>query len=200
MKNPNTPEKMNFYEHYTNFTDAQILEILKSHKDYQEVAAGAAVKIAIERQLIHSEQDLLAPEFQKSRSFGFTIFPEITNDYQRHKLIGSLFRFMYIITFLPIIYGFLKYGEGQFDQTYLGVGVGIIWLLLCILLKKTKKLFILIPLFALLILVSLSISLKLFNHETFRIMDLAMLIIGMLLTVYLLIFLIKMLQIKPENN
>lgn len=202
MKNStqDTPLKMDFYEHYTSFTDEQILEILKYHKDYQNIAVGAAIKIAIERQLIHSDQDLLAPEFQKSHSVGFTIFPEIINDYQRQKLIGSLFRFMYVISFSPIIYGFLQFGEGQIDQTFLGVGIGLTWLLFCLLLKKTKKIIFLMPMFALLFIVSLSVWLKIFSLETFRILDLVMLIIGTLLPAYLMIYLMKLIRHKPGNN
>lgn len=202
MKNStqDTPQKMDFYEHYTSFTDEQILEILKNHKDYRETAVVAAVKIAIERQLIHSEQDLLAPEFQNSRSAGFTAFPEIANDYHRQKLIGSLFRFMLVISFIPIIYGFLKYGEGQIDQTYLGVGVGITWLLLSLLLKKTKKIGFLITMFVLLCIVSLSVCLKIFSLENFRVLDLVMLIIGTLLPAYLMFYLMKLIRHKPGNN
>lgn len=197
--NPEIPENNFFYKQYTEFNDAQILEILRNHKDYQEIAVHAAVKIAIERQLIHSEQDLMAPEFQNSKVYRFAFFPEISNDYQRERLLGSLFRFLYVISFIPIIYGFLKYGEGYIDQTYLGVSVGVIWFLLCILLKKTQKLYILIPLFVLLALMSVSASLKIFTPETFRILDLVMLIIGMVLTSYLLLFLKKLIQTKPKD-
>jgi len=202
MKNStrDTPQKMDFYERYTSFADEQILEILKNHKDYREAAIVAAVKIAIERQLIHSEQDLLAPEFQNSRSSQFTAFPEITNDYHRQKLIGSIFRFMLVISIIPIIYGFLKYREGQFDQTYLGAGVGIIWLLLCLLLKKTKKIVFMIMMFVLLVIVSLSVCLKIFSLETFRILDMVMLAIGTLLPAYLMIYLMKLIRHKPGNN
>lgn len=188
-----------FEERYSNYTDAQILQILKNHKDYQAGAIDAAVKIAVGRQLIHSEMDLLSPDFQASLSSGFTLFPEITNAYHRQRLIGSLFRFLYVVSFLPIIYGFLKYGEGQIDQTYLGVGVGMIWLVLCILLKRTQKLFILIPLFALLLLQGIFAGIKVLSPEIFRILDVFILIIGILLPVYFLIFLRKLIRYKSEN-
>jgi hypothetical protein len=197
--NQEMPEKMNFHERYTTYTDAGILEILKNHKNYQEAAVGAAVKIAVERQLIHSEQDLLGPEFQTSSPSGFTIFPEITSDYHRQRLVGSIFRFLYVMSLLPIIYGFLKYGEGLIDQTYLGAGFGIIWFILCVLLKRTQKLIILIPLFGLLLLQGVFAGMKIFSPETFRVLDLVILTIGVGLPTYLLLFLKKLIQQKPDR-
>ncbi|MDP2338018.1 MAG: hypothetical protein Q8N05_16545 [Bacteroidota bacterium] len=192
--NQETSAEMNFNERYSTFTDVQILEILKNHKNYQETAVDAAVKIAVERQLIHSKQDLLAPEFQTSPTSGFTIFPEITSDYHRQRLVESIFRFMYVISFLPFIYGFLKYGEGQIDQTFWGVGIGTIWLLLCVWLKRTQMQILFIPLFGLLFLQGVLAGVKIFSPETFRVLDLVMLIIGFLLPAYFLIYLKKLIR------
>ena len=84
---------IHFYERYSNYTDTQILEILRNQKGYQEGALNAAVKIAVERQLIHSEQDLLSPEFQKSKNTNLTLFHQMTSSYNHQRLIGSTFRF-----------------------------------------------------------------------------------------------------------
>ncbi|HZL09709.1 MAG TPA: hypothetical protein VFC65_06910 [Prolixibacteraceae bacterium] len=191
---------MKFYRQYTNHTDDQILEILRNHKDYQEDAVDAAVKIAVERQLIHSEQDLLSPEFQKRKIYKFALFPEINNAYQQQRLTGSIFRFLYVMSFLPIIYGFLKYGKGELNQTYLGVGIGLIWFLLCILLRKTRKPFILALLFVFLILVLGAIGMNVFTPDNFRVLDLVMWIIGLLLPLYMLIYLKRLLEDKSENS
>lgn len=192
--------EMHFYELYTPFTDVQILDILKHHKSYQKAAIDAAVKIAIERQLIYSEQDLLAPEFQNSKPIGFTMFPTFDNDYHRQRLIGSTFRLVYILSLMPVIYGFLKYGEGELNQTYLGVGIGIIWFLLGLILNKTHKLIVLIPMFVLLLSVSVVIGTKIFSNESFKILDLVMLLIGTLLPVYFLFLLKKLIQQKTDNT
>jgi len=188
---------INFYERYSSHTDAQILEILKNQKDYQENARSAAVKIAIERQLIHSEQDLLASEFQNSRNTKLTLFPQTTSAYHYHRLVGSIFRFLYVLSFLPIVYGFLKYAEGYIDQTILGVGVGLAWFLLVVLLKRSAKPVILIPLFGILFFVGASVSLKIAENRPIRILDLVILIIGMLLSSYFLILAKKLIQNKP---
>jgi len=190
---------INFYERYSSHTDSQILEILKNQKDYQENARNAAVKIAIERQLIHSEQDLLSPEFQNSKDTRLSLFPQMTSSYHHQRLIGSIFRFLYVLSFLPIVYGFLKYAEGYIDQTILGVCIGLTWLLLVILLKKTEKSFILIPLFGLLIFVGASVGFKIASIHPIRILDFVIFIVGMLLSAYFLILAKKLIQNKPEN-
>jgi len=187
-----TTDKMNLYERYSNYTDSQILEILKRHKDYQEAAVDLAVKIAIERQLINSGQDLLAPEFQNRKSSGFNLFPEISSGYHRERLIGSIFRFLYLVSLLPLAYGILNYAKGEMLQTLLGVGVGLIWFLLGLLLDKTRKLVVFVPLFFLLFSVSLIIGIKIFEKEPLLLLDFAMLLIGTLLPFYLLMYLKKL--------
>lgn len=197
--NQETPKKMNFYERYTTFTDIEIQEILKNHKNYQAGAIDAAVKIAVERQLINSEQDLLAPEFQNIKPDGFTIFPISTNAYQHQKMESSIFRFLYVTSFIPVIYGFLKYGEGQLTQTFLGVGIGLIWFLLCFFLKKTQKLIVLLPLFIVLLSISVTVGIKIFSRDSFQLLDLVMLFIGTLLPGYMLIYLLKLIQQKSDK-
>lgn len=190
---------INFYERYSSHTDSQILEILKNQKDYQENARNAAVKIAIERQLIHSEQDLLSPEYQNSKNTRLSLFPQMTSSYHHQRLTGSIFRFLYVLSFLPIVYGFLKYAEGSVDQTILGVCIGLTWLLLVVLLKRTEKSFILTPLFGILIFVGLSVGFKIASNHPIRILDFVIFIVGMLLSAYFLILAKKFIQNKPEN-
>ena len=188
-----------FYERYMNYTDVKILEILRHRKDYQESAVIAATKIAIERQIIHSEHDLLAPEFQIIRNEKFTFFPAIDNEYQQQKLVGSIYRFLYIMSLIPVIYGFLKYGEGEINQTYLGVSAGIIWFSLSVWLNKTRKVFVFVPLFFMLALLALFLGLRIFVPDNFRILDLVMLIIGIVLPSYLLIYLKKLIKKNAHN-
>ncbi|MBV5314516.1 MAG: hypothetical protein JZU47_14545 [Prolixibacteraceae bacterium] len=191
-----TSAKMNLYERYSTYTDIQIIEILKKHKDYQETAVDAAVKIAIERKLINSDQDLLAPEYQNTKSSGFTLFPEINNEYHLQRLVGSIFRFLYLLALLPAIYGILNYAKGELNQTFLGVGVGLIWFSLSILLNKTRKFIVFIFLFVLLFVVSAITGYIIFKQQTFQIIDIVMLLVGTLLPLYLLLYLRKLI-LKP---
>lgn len=183
-----------FYVKYSDYTDAQILEILRTHKDFQDQAVTAAVKIAIERQLIHSEQDLMSPEFQYTKIDGFTIFPVITNVYHLDRLIASIFRFLYILSLVPFIYGILKYAEGNLNQTILGTTAGIAWFSLSLLLNKTRKLIFNALLIFLLVIVTFFTGMRVFAIDSHRFMDLVMLLIGFLLSAYFLLYLRKLLS------
>ena len=187
-----------FYEKYLSFSDHQIKEILRNHKNYQEPAVIAAVKIAIERELIHNEQDLLAPEYQSSQIDGFSFFPQITNAYHYKKVVASIFRTLFIVSLLPIIFGVLKYAESQLNMTFLGIGLGLIWLILTFLLYKRKKLLILNIQIILLVFIFFGLGYRMFNLEVFKVADLLILVIGTTLILYFLLYLRKLLQTKPE--
>ncbi len=191
---------MDFYEKYINYTDEQLLEVLKKRKDYQDSAADTALKIAIERQLIHSEQDLFSSEFQNVKTKRSKLFPEISNDFQRHKLEGSIFRFLYVMSFLPLVFGFLKYAEGQYSLTAISVSIGLIWFLLSFLLSKTRKIIVFIPLFMLLFSISIFIVANIFSSAFIQIMDIVMLTVGLLLSTYLLMLLRKLILTKHESK
>lgn len=194
MDNPveNVEGENRFYVKYSDYTDTQILEILRTHKDFQDEAVTAAVKIAIERQLIHSEQDLMSPEFQYTKIDGFTIFPVITNVYHQGSLISSIFRFLYILSLIPFIYGIMKYAEGNLNQTILGITAGIAWFSLSLLLSKTRKLIFNTLLILLLVIVIVVTGLRVFAIDSHRFMDLVMLLIGFLLSAYFLLYLRKL--------
>jgi hypothetical protein len=195
----NTDGTISFYERYSTFSDNQIKAILKNHKNYQELAVAAAVKIAIERELIHSEQDLLAPECQLDRTSGFSMFPEITNAYHYKKVVSSIFRVLFFLSLIPIIFGIMKYAEGQLNMTFIGLGIGITWLILTYALFKTKKLIIVLLQILLIIFVFLGICYRLLFQEVFHLIDMVMLVIGTVLPFYFLLYLKKLIQTKPDS-
>lgn len=184
----------NLYEKYSTYSDEQLLEILKNQKDYQEIAVSVAVKIALERNLIHSEQDLLAPEFQSGKLSGRTIFPDVNNDFHRKRLTGSIFRFLFMVSAIPLVYGILNYAKGEISKSMLGISISLIWILLSYLLKKTRNSLLFIPLFILLFGVSIMTGMEIFKNDPFHFVDFFMLIIGTLLPVYLMLYLKKLLQ------
>lgn len=190
---------ISFYERYSTFSDNQIKEILKNHKNYQELAVAAAVKIAIERELIHSEQDLLAPKYQLDRTTGFSMFPEITNAYHYKRVISSIFRVLFFLSLIPIVFGIMKYAEGQLNMTFIGLGIGFLWLILTYTLFKTKKLIVVFFQVFLIVCVFLGLSYRLVIQIIFQKSDLLMLVIGTFLSLYLLLYLRKLIQTKPDT-
>lgn len=177
-----------FYSRYESKSDKFIVEILRSRKDYQESAVQAALKIAQERRLINSEQDLMAPEYQETRPKGFSFFPLVSSEYHQNRLIGSIFRFLYTLSFIPAIYGFLNYGEGNTDQAVIGAAVALIWFGLTLLLQKTKRSIVVIPQLFVLSVVFVVVGLRIIGQEEIKNLDVLMLLIGILTPAYLLIY------------
>ncbi len=196
---PNSDGPASFYERYTDFTDGQIREILKNHRNYQESAVTAAVKIAIERELIHTEQDLLGPEYQSKPSTGLSLFPDITDSYQYKKVVASIFRVLFFVALIPIIFATLKYSEGLLNMTFVGAVIGLIWAALTFLLLKTEKMFIANVQIVLLIFASFGIGYRLFIQNTFQVVDLFILVIGTMLALYFLFYLKHLIRSKPSQ-
>lgn len=198
--NEQEPDRLNrFYERYADFTDGQIKAILKNHRNYQEPAVGAAVKIAIERQLIHTEQDLLGPEYQSKPSAGLSIFPEITDAYQYKKVVASIFRILFFMALIPIIFGALKYSEDQLNMTYIGAGFGIVWAILTFFLLKTERMLIANIQIVLILFALFGIGYSMLLQNTFRIVDLIVLVIGTMLALYFLLYLKHLFRSKPSQ-
>jgi len=196
-KNPK--RSISFYERYVDFTDSQIKEILKNHRNYQEPAVSAAVKIAIERDLIHSEQDLLGPEYQSIPSAGLSLFPEITDFYQYKKVVASIFRVLFFVALIPIIFAALKYSEGQLDMTFMGAVIGIIWAFLTFILLKTEKILVANIQIFLIIVALFGIGYRILIQNTVQVTDLLILVIGTLLSLYFLLYLKQLIKSKPDQ-
>lgn len=189
-----------FYERFSGQTDDEILKILRNHRNYQEAAVAAAVKVAVERELIHSEQDLLSPEFQQFTPHHFSLFPPITNAYHLKKLIGSIFRFIYLLSLVPIIYGIMSYAEGKLDRMLEGVVVGIFWAVLSFLFRKSGHVFLMGIMLLILASVLVMSSVRILDQAQLNILDLLMAVTGTVLPAYLLLYVKRLLQASREKE
>lgn len=196
QENHNTP---NFYERYSDYTDSQIMNILRNQKNYQGKAINAAVKIALERQLIYSEQDLLSPEFQNSKDVRFSFFPKMPNTYHHNMLISSVFRFLNVFSLLPVVYAILKYSEGNYEQMIWGLVIGAAWFLLVTLFKRSKRTVFFILLLLVLIISGIAAGLKLFAQNHVLVADIIIFLVGVLLPAYFLFYAKKLADDKPEE-
>ena len=194
-----TDNAMEFYERYAGYSNQQIKEILKNHKSYQDPAVTAAVKIAIERELIHTEQDLMGPEYQSTPSEGWTLFPEIPMIQAYKKLVASIFRVLFFASLLPVIFGVMKYAEGQLNMTFLGLGLGLTWLILTFALMKTEKLIFLFLQVVLLIFVFFILGYRLLSQKYLQSTDVLVWVAGSMILLYFLFYLKKLIQTKPDE-
>lgn len=186
-----------FIERYSKLSDDQLLDILKNQKDYQENARNAAVKIAIERQLINSENDLFSSEFQYTNESKMAVFPTVENEVQAKSLNGSIFRVLFILSVIPLIYASLKFAGGMVNQAILSGIAGIMWISGIFLLKKTRNALYLIPLFGLLVLVASYTALQIIELKPVKIADVFVLILGTLLVAYFLFYAKLLIKKQP---
>lgn len=122
------------------YADGEIITILKKRKYYQPEAAELAIQEAIKRGIIHSEQDLFAPEFQEKK-LQKQLFPAIEKMSSRIKIIKSIARGFVILGVLPIIYGFVLVNKGnQIEGGIVAFG-GLVWIFCSALLlhRLSKK-------------------------------------------------------------
>jgi len=110
-------------------SDDQILEILKKREYYQPEAVRAAVKEAIERKLIHSEQDLFSPDFS-IEPLKRKLIPDIIKEKNKIRIRKSLGRSLLIAGILPLIFGLLRYNSSQVFEGIAMFVFGLIWIFL----------------------------------------------------------------------
>lgn len=110
-----------------SLNDEQLKEVLKKRKLYQPEAAQAAIKEAIKRELIHSEEDLVKTEF-RAKPLKKRLFPEIENKKIRVKIRKSLARGLLLSGILPLIYGVVRMNAGFANEGTLILLFGVVWM------------------------------------------------------------------------
>lgn len=185
-----------FYERFNSLTDDRIMDILHNQKDYQEAACNAAAQIAVERGLIHSTEDLVAPEYQNARSSKQTAFPSISDAYQYNRMRASIFRFLLVFSALPFIYGVIQYAKGEAALAILGVAFSVVWFLLVLAMKRTQKSVLVYPLLALVLAAGVIAGMKIAVANPVKFMDAVILIVGISLPSYFLLYARKLVEHK----
>ena len=116
-------------------SDEEIINILKKRKLYQKEAVGIAIQEAIRRGLIHSEQDLFAPEFETPK-IEKSFFPQIENKTAQEKLVKSIARSLLIVGLIPAAWGIIKIIMGNYLEGIILTLGGILWFYFSMLVLK----------------------------------------------------------------
>lgn len=120
-------EKPDFAKQIPEYSDREILEILKKRSHYQPEAARLAIDEALKRKLIFSEEDLLAKEYRPA-PLKKTLFPKIEDKTQKQKISRSISRGLLITGVIPIIFGLLKFNQGNSVEGALVTSGGVLWM------------------------------------------------------------------------
>jgi hypothetical protein len=95
---------------------------------------------------------------------------------------------LFVFSLLPVVYGVLQYAKGDLTFAALGIGSGVIWFLLAFVMKRTQQGYLSYLLLALVVTAGLFLGFKIIRTTPFRFLDLFMLIVGVLLPVYFLLY------------
>lgn len=110
-----------------SLNDEQLKEVLKKRNLYQPEAAQAAIKEAIKRGLIYSEEDLVNTEY-RAKPMKKKLFPEIENIKIRVKIRKSLARGLLLSGILPLIYGVVRMNAGSANEGAQILLFGVVWM------------------------------------------------------------------------
>ncbi|WP_372948367.1 hypothetical protein [Mariniphaga sp.] len=127
LNSNSTEQKTDFRETMAELNNEQLIEVLKKRKLYQEAAAKQAIHEAMERGIIHSEEDLLGPEFREKK-LRRQLFPEIENEKIRNKIRRSISRGLFLAGSLPAILGVIRLTRGNQAEGILLLVFTVVWL------------------------------------------------------------------------
>ncbi len=122
---------------YAEYSDAEVLNVLKKRSHYQEEAAKLAVSEALKRGLILSENDLPADEF-KVEPLQVRLFPPIHNNQNRMRIVKGLSRSMLLVGAVPFIHGIVNVFDHNLIEGIALILLGGIWLVSAFLLMKKQ--------------------------------------------------------------
>jgi hypothetical protein len=117
----------NFEKTFVEMEDQQLIVVLKKRNLYQEEAAQVAIREALRRNLIESEEDLYAPEF-RHEPLRPRLFPKIEKQVNRNKIRKSVARGLFLAGLLPSIWGMVRINAGFSGEGSLLFGFGLVWM------------------------------------------------------------------------
>lgn len=180
--------EVDYQEKYKQFTDAEIREILLLRNSYQEKAAHAAIREAISRGIIQSEQDLFSEAYRQPTNLSGRFFPNIRKPEQKVRILSSIHRINYILGIIPFILSGLNYVKGELTSCLIFAGVGIGWMFLNFRLSKTKSYLVLKLMISVIILAFAYSIYSVYILKSPQVMDFAVTVIAFLIPAYCLLF------------
>ena len=182
------PDKESIKSQFEQYSDDQLIDILRNQQAYQKLAVEAAKEIALCRGLMQNQSDLPTTKPSNKKRKSHSIFPSLNTPEQEERMIQSLLRIFYLATLFPLIFAFLSYAAGNKTNLLTFGGVAILWILFVYQAGKTKQA---VYIYALLfLLVTGPVLLFLMNQAPFppRPIDLLIWILSFLLMLYLLLY------------
>lgn len=181
----------NFEAIIQELEDEQLIDILRKRKLYQDEAASAAIREAIKRDIISSEEDLFAPEF-RHESLMPRLFPLIESPKNRNRIRRSISRGLLLTGLLPTIWGMVRLNAGFRAEGLLLISYGVVWMSISAFLIRKYSVNAVWFLFAFLALSVIYVVHRLIQIPQLVIMDVFVIVVLYSLAVYGLLFLLRL--------
>jgi len=129
MKLPTREELENRYNEYS---DNQLMDILKHGKDYQSLAVDVVREIAEQRGLSFPED--ISCSVVKKR-----FFPILKDIESVDKMFHSLMRILYLFTAIPVVLSILSYVRDAKNEFLIWAALSTGWILSVVFITKYKS-------------------------------------------------------------
>lgn len=172
------------------YSDAELIGILKMRNHYQPEAARLAVEEAVKRGIINSEQDIFAEEF-RTKQLKNTFFPVVGNEIQRNKISRSIIRVLIISGVVVGMMGLIQLFDNNLAESILLLAVSITWIVLSVMLLRKVRHSIIRILFVFVVISIVYTAKLLIEKELLSVMDFFIPVVFYFLVIYGLIFLRK---------
>jgi hypothetical protein len=182
----------------SEYSDEEIISILRKHKLYEPKAQEIAIAEAIRRGIIHSEQDLFSENFRTEPS-RFTLFPHPEKKETMLKIVLSMSRALLLAGVIPIVFGVLKFQVFKYAEGSALVFAGLIWITSAWLIFSRQEKKFLTPMLVIAILSAVYVARILFLLKGLKVMDYVVPSILFVVILYSLVYLRSLLRKLPDK-
>lgn|GEM_PF-3594446 len=123
-------------ERFLEYTDEQILKILKQRTYYTQEAVQLAIDEAIKRKILNSEQDLISEKY-RIEELQFSWFPKPHNQENRKRISRSIGRSLVICGVLPVVFGLVEMNTADRTSGSLILLFGLLWIFLSAQMQRS---------------------------------------------------------------
>ena len=123
-------------ERFAEYTDEQILKVLKLRTYYTQEAVQLAIDEAIKRNILNSEQDLISEKY-RVEELQFSWFPKPHNQENRKRISQSIGRSLVICGVLPVVFGLVEMNTANRTSGSLILLFGLVWIFLSAQMQRS---------------------------------------------------------------
>ena len=126
------PTREELEKRYSDYSDNQLMDILKHGKDYQSIAVEVIRELAEQRGLSYTE-DMSYSKVKKN------FFPIFNKEEAEDKMLNSLLRILYLFTIIPVVLAILSYARDIKNEFLVWGVLSAVWIILVVFLTKYKS-------------------------------------------------------------